>query len=184
MLYFQPSKIKPVADGEYIYDKYIYERPDLVECYVDKPVTDEAKLDKIVGKVDLDDASTLNIGSTVKKYIPAKDDDYKPGPYQTLSLMGLNPRGRYKKKKKEKFLDPVTGLGLSDDEDPDNWYWKDGKKVHRKRLKLGIICRGPGCNCKTKFGNKTRLRDHYIEMGCYSCKRPGCMIRLGFDRFY
>ena len=66
MQYFQPSKIKPVSDDEYIYDKYIYERPDLVECYVDKPVTDEAKLDKIVGKVDLDDASTLNIGSTVK----------------------------------------------------------------------------------------------------------------------
>ena len=93
-------------------DEYIYERPDLIEAYVDKPITNEAKLDKIAGKVDLDD-------------------------------------------------------------------WKDGKKQHRKRLKLGIICRGPGCNCKTKFGNKTRLRDHYIEMGCYSCKRPGCMIRLG-----
>ena len=128
----------------------------------------------------IDDPPTLEIGCTVTKYIPAKDDDYQPGPYETLTLMGLTKSGRYKKKKKEKFLDPVTGLGLSDDEDPDNWYWKDGKKQHRKRLKLGIICRGPGCNCKTKFGNKTRLRDHYIEMGCYSCKRPGCMIRLGF----
>ena len=31
----------------------------------DKPITDEAKLDKIVGKVDLDDPSTLKIGCTM-----------------------------------------------------------------------------------------------------------------------
>ena len=162
--------------GEYIHRQ---EQKGLTaESYVNKPVSDEAKLDKIVGKIDLD----KKISSTVPKYIPPKDDDYMPGPYQALSLMGITKGGRYKKKKKEKFLDPVTGLGLSDDEDPDNWYWKDGKKAHRKRLKLGIICRGPGCNCKTKFGNKTRLREHYIEVGCYSCKRQGCMIRLGCSK--
>ena len=60
---------------------------------------------------------------------------------------------------------------------PSKWYWKNGKKNGRKKLKLGIVCRGPGCKCGVKFGNKTKLNDHYLDIGCYSCKR--CMIRFG-----
>ena len=63
---------------------------------------------------------------------------------------------------------------------PSKWYWKNGKKNGRKKLKLGIVCRGPGCKCGVKFGNKTKLNDHYLDIGCYSCKR--CMIRFGYLR--
>ena len=140
--------------------EYKYERPNDIESWAHKAVNDEAKLDKIIGKVDLESQR----GYTKKR--SESDDEYQPTPGQNRTLMGLKKGDRMKKKKTEKFLDPETGYGLSDDDDPDKWYWKDGKKHHRRRLKLGIICRGPGCNCKEKFGNKTRQRQHYLDIGC------------------
>ena len=155
-------------------------QPTSIEFYVDKPVTDEAKLDKILGEVDIENLDSKDVKRS-GKYLPQNDDDYQPGFYEYQNhIMGIK---KWQKKKKEKFLDPETGLGLSDPEDdPDKWYWKNGKRTGRKRLKLGIVCRGPGCKCGQKFGNKTKLNQHYIDIGCYSCKR--CMIRFGCPYIY
>ena len=47
---FEDSEAESEDDDEDV--EYSYRQPALIESYIDKPVSDEAKLDKIVGKVD------------------------------------------------------------------------------------------------------------------------------------
>ena len=47
---FEDSEAESEDDDEDV--EYSYRQPALIESYIDKPVFDEAKLDKIVGKVD------------------------------------------------------------------------------------------------------------------------------------
>ena len=86
----------------------------------------------------------------------------------------------------------IIDTKLYDDEDDDNTDTSDeemafGSKPRKSKMakrnastNLSNVCRGKGCMCFTKFASREEVRHHYIDKGCFRCRK--CHLALGSRR--